>query len=487
MGHGQPLPQLVEAKPENEESDHAHWCTHGEHLKPVYTCEGWKRHEKEHERGFLCMPDGPVVQLRHGRSCALCDRQNPSPEHLAGHNISLCIGNTKGPLKKSRKGDMMKHLALHGISSPASAVLTDKWRFDLNKKAFSCGFCVTLFSSIIDRSNHIDNEHWKCGQTMRGWDLSNVIRGLLLRPEVEGTWQDILRSKPDLVESSLRWRLPSADGLQLRLEMGEETGAVLARAALELSSYGLEVSSHAGSTCVTKPETPVVDPSYSATWNLFATPTMAPPRSMYNTATSIFRPSTRSSRVRPGFSPLYDMNSSNSGFHASRDSPAQHGLAPSPDPAQSAWPWNQSEWPPSAFSNSGHSETDLQSTFDSIPVEWPSSHLGLPPDDHARIQGVLSESGAMLVSQVASPRHGRSSSQGKHNRHTHNPNFRTGNDNPGPEFTISPSGSVHGGSPQLPYHEHRHHSHEKLLPILPSNSYHAAEPRSKSPMDLDSG
>ena len=136
---------------------------------------------------------------------------------------------------------MMKHLTLHGISGPASAVLADKWRFDLNKKAYSCGFCVTLFSSIIDRSNHIDNEHWKSGQTMSAWDLSNVIRGLFLRPEVEAAWQNILRLKPDLVESSLRWRLPKADGLQLRLEMGEETGAVLAKAALELSSYSSEV------------------------------------------------------------------------------------------------------------------------------------------------------------------------------------------------------------------------------------------------------
>ena len=435
----------------------------------------------------MCMPDGPVIQTKHGRSCALCDWQNPSPEHLEGHNISHCIGNTKGPLKKSRKGDMMKHLASHGISGAASAVLTDKWRFNLNKKGFSCGFCVTLFSSIIDRSNHIDNEHWKSGQTMSAWDLSNVIRGLLLRPEVEAAWQDLLRLNPYLMESSLRWRLPIADGLQLRLERGEETGAVLARAALELSSYGLEVSSHAGSTRVTKSETPVVDSSYPATWNLFATPTTAPPRSMYNTATSIFRPSAKSSRVRPGFSPLYDMNSSNSGFHSSRGSPTQHGSASLPDPAQSTWPWNQSEWPSSFFSSSGDSETDLQSTFYSLPVEWPSSHPGLPPDDNTRIQGVLSESGATLVSQVASPRPGQSSIQGKHNWHAHGPNFQTGNDNPDTELTISPSASVHGGSSQLSSREYRHHSRGKPLPNLPSSSYQAAEPRSKSPMDLESG
>ena len=433
------------------------------------------------------MPDGPVTQSRHGRSCALCNERDPGPEHLAWHNIVLCTGGLKGPLRKSRKGDMMKHLALHKVSGSASAVLAEKWRVDLNKKAFSCGFCVTIFSSITDRSNHIDNEHWKCGQTMSAWDLSNVIRGLLLRPEVEAAWQDILRLNPYLVESSLRWRLPFADGLQLRLEMGEETGVVLARAALELSSYGLKVSSHAGPTCVTKSETTFVDSSNPATWDLVATPTTAPPRSMYNTATSIFPPGAVSSRVRPGLSPLYDMNVSNTGLHASRGSLAQHGLASFPDAAQSAWPWNQSEWPSSSFSNSGDSETDLQSTFYSLPVEWPSPHPGLPPDDDARIQGIPSESGAMLVSQVPSPRHGQSSIQGRHNRHAHNPNFRIGNENPDPELTMSPSASVRGGSSQLSYHEYRHHSREKPLPNLPSNSYHASEPRSKSPMDLESG
>ena len=172
LGHGNPLPQLPEGKVESDESNHVHWCTHEEHSKPVYTCEGWKRHEKEHERGFLCMPDGPVINSRHGRRCALCDTRDPSKEHLAEHSIYLCVGSTKGPLRKSRKGDMMRHLALHGISGPASAVLADKWRFDLNKKAYSCGFCVNVFFSITDRSNHIDNEHWRCGQTMSAWDLS---------------------------------------------------------------------------------------------------------------------------------------------------------------------------------------------------------------------------------------------------------------------------------------------------------------------------
>ena len=427
------------------------------------------------------MPDGPVLQTRNGRSCALCDWQNPSPEHLKGHNISICIGNIKGPLKKSRKGDMMKHLTLHGISGPASAVLADRWRFDLNKKAYSCGFCVTLFSSIIDRSNHIDNEHWKSGQAMSAWDLSNVIRGLLLRPEVEAAWQNILREKPDLVASSLRWRLPKADGLQLRLEMGEETGAVLAEAALELSSYSPEVSSHTGSTRLTRSETTFVDSSYPTAWNSLAIPTTASPRSIYNTATSIFRPGAMSSRVRPGFSPLYDMNSSKSDFHASPGSPAQHGLASLPDPAQSAWPWTQSEWPSSSFLISGDSETDLQSMPYSLPVEWPSSHQALTPDDHARIPGVLSESGAMLVSQVASPRHGQSSIRGKHNRPAYNPNFRSGNEDPDSELGISPLASVQS------YHEYLRHSCEKTLPNLPSTSYEAAEPRSKSPMDLRSG
>ena len=235
IGHGTSIPELPEDIACNDESIHAHWCTYGEHPKPISKCDGWKRHEKEHEVGYLCMPNGPVVDTQHGRMCALCDEADPGPTHLASqHNNLICAGKFKEPLKKSRKTDMIKHLALHRVNKEDAAKLAERWRIPLNKKFFSCGLCVIFFSSITERSNHIDNEHWRRGQNMDAWELSNTIRGLLREPEMQTAWRSLLRSYPNVIESSLRWEMPRAEGLQLRLEKREEPTLVLAKVALQL-------------------------------------------------------------------------------------------------------------------------------------------------------------------------------------------------------------------------------------------------------------
>ena len=133
---------------------------------------------------------------------------------------------------------MIVHLAKHRVHSQDAAALAEKWRYSSNKKNFSCGFCVMFFSSIAERSNHIDNEHWRQGQTMDAWELSNCIRGLLLERKVQAAWRSLLRSYPNVVECDLRWEMPLAEGLQSRLEKGEEPPEVLAKAALRLSAYG---------------------------------------------------------------------------------------------------------------------------------------------------------------------------------------------------------------------------------------------------------
>ena len=73
---------------------------------------------------------------------------------------------------------------------------------------------------------------------MDSWELSTLIKGLLLEPKVQAAWRVLLKSYPSLIESNLRWEMPSAKGLQLRLEKSEEPGPVLAKAALERSNYG---------------------------------------------------------------------------------------------------------------------------------------------------------------------------------------------------------------------------------------------------------
>ena len=208
------------------------------------------------------MPHGPVVNTQHGSICVLCPtEEDPNADHQARHNVSTCVGKF---IKKSRRTDMITHLAQqHRVHSQIGAALADQWRYDSNKKCFSCGFCVMLFPSILERSNHIDNEHWRHSQNMDSWKLSTLIKGLLLEPKVQAAWRVLLKSYPSLIESNLRWEMPWAKGLQLRLEKSEEPGPVLAKAALECSNYRRIQPDQEGSKATTGRDGMAFDP-YSA-------------------------------------------------------------------------------------------------------------------------------------------------------------------------------------------------------------------------------
>lgn len=224
-----------------EEVEHAHWCTYGEHPDPSYTCDGWKRHEKEHEIVYVCMPDGLVENNESGPCCALCGVCNPSPAHLDAHQASTCTEGAK--VSRTRKSNLAKHLmSSHGLSSENAVERAQKWRCKPNKKAFACGLCIKFFFSLTDRLNHIDHEHWSHGETMKSWSQTTLIRGLLLQPGVSEAWQYLLAtSEPSLPESSFTWEMPAAEGLQLKLELCDEAPQQLASAAFELGISLLKV------------------------------------------------------------------------------------------------------------------------------------------------------------------------------------------------------------------------------------------------------
>ena len=217
-----------------EEAEHAHWCTYGEHTEPLKTCDGWKRHEKEHEIVYVCMPNGLVENNESDPCCALCGVFNPTPAHLDAHQASSCTDGAK--VSRTRKSNLAKHLtSSHCLSYDDAIERAQRWRYKPDKKAFACGFCIKLFFSLTDRLNHIDHEHWGRGETMESWSLTTLIRGLLSQPRVSDAWQYLLStSEPRLPESSFTWELPTSEGLQLRLELCDETPQQLALAAFEL-------------------------------------------------------------------------------------------------------------------------------------------------------------------------------------------------------------------------------------------------------------
>ena len=187
---------------------------------------------------YRCMPFGAVEDRGSGPECAFCGLHDPDPSHRLKHNAIACPGAARKPLTLSRRSNLVKHLTLHNIFGEEASALADKWRYDSGKKAFSCGFCIKHFPTLSDRSSHIDNEHWKNGQEMSGWSLTNVIKGLLLQPELKEIWQHRLKSNSWLQESSLRWELPRAEGLQSKLELCEDSPNELVDVAYGLSNYG---------------------------------------------------------------------------------------------------------------------------------------------------------------------------------------------------------------------------------------------------------
>ena len=211
-------------------STHSHWCIFCENPKAMTTCDGWKRHMKEHEVIFSCMPQGPVQASDIGPRCSLCNSLFPDQEHLDAHSIQQCV--TKGRTY-TRKANLVKHLEeIHRIQD--GSALAEAWRITFKKRYFSCGFCIILFDNINDQLNHIDIHHFRQWEDICNWDMTKVIKGLLLQPGVDIAWHSI---SANYAESGFSWDITCNRDLQLRLELAEEAPDALAAAVFHSCTY----------------------------------------------------------------------------------------------------------------------------------------------------------------------------------------------------------------------------------------------------------
>ena len=217
-------------------NDHLHWCVVCDDPREIKTCDGFKRHMREHETRFYCMLQGPEVHTENGPKCAFCDVLHPDRRHLGMHNIQLCENKTLAERSYPRKNLLTNHLKYHKVVEPS--ILADQWRNTIDKKFFACGFCGSCFDSHGEQTTHIDVMHYRRSEHISNWDYNKVIRGLLSQPGVRDCWRELLATNPYLQESSLTWELALAKKLQLRLERSEETAEVLLRAAIAQSNYG---------------------------------------------------------------------------------------------------------------------------------------------------------------------------------------------------------------------------------------------------------
>ena len=211
-------------------STHSHWCIVCENPKAITTCDGWKRHMKEHEVIFPCMPQGPVQASGSRPQCSLCGSLLPDQEHLDAHSVQQCITKAR---TYTRKANLVKHLEeVHRIQD--GSALAEAWRIAFKKRYFSCGFCITLFDNINDQLNHIDIHHFRQLEDICNWDMTKVIKGLLLQSGVDIAWHGI---SANYAESGFSWDISCNRDLQLRLELADETPDSLAAAVFNNCTY----------------------------------------------------------------------------------------------------------------------------------------------------------------------------------------------------------------------------------------------------------
>ena len=169
-------------------------------------------------------------------------------EHETVWPCSLCIDvDTSGKAKSySRKHNLVEHLEkIHNFPNNVASDSADTWKKTSPKIYLSCGFCISLFTSIQDQLNHIDNEHFKNMQTIGEWDINKVVQGLLTRRDVSLIWQTFLQETYPASQEPI-WDPVVAEELQSQLERSSEKATDLAKLAITSVKWrgSLHKSSH---------------------------------------------------------------------------------------------------------------------------------------------------------------------------------------------------------------------------------------------------
>ena len=134
---------------------------------------------------------------------------------------------------------MLDHLEMaHNVKDLTRRYeLASKREDIMQKKAWSCGFCGTALTHFTDRLNHI-GWHFEQGQTIREWDTTKVILGLLQQPDIIKAWKEKLASLPPWVIHDRCWEKHETKALRRDLEIGpcvKKTALDLAGAAFAAS------------------------------------------------------------------------------------------------------------------------------------------------------------------------------------------------------------------------------------------------------------
>lgn len=176
---------------------------------------------------------------------------------------------------------MVNHLSkVHGIHIKSQGeAMAVKWKYTVEKEAWSCGFCINTFVTFNERLSHINNQHFERGQTIDEWDATKVIQGLLRQPGMVRAWEEKLASLETWEIRDIIWERDTITDLQHDLEVGpnnKRSAADLAEAAYIACrmNWGMEKQG-AMAVAKTKSDESLVTTEFSS--NLSRTPIASAP------------------------------------------------------------------------------------------------------------------------------------------------------------------------------------------------------------------
>ena len=219
-----------------EKTGAQYWSTDQNYQYPFQTLDGFRRHENEREKYYVFLPHNLTEETSLGPGCALCLHLDPDDAHFEMHKVLHYVDNRRTIIKKTRKGDFKKLLRTHNVPDTHIDRLIRKWYHVEKKAGYSCGLCIKLLGSLLERTNHLAHDHYEKGQDRTTWDVNVLIKGLLLEPQVNQEYQKRFGVNPSSKDSHLTWDHFKAQRLQKRLELGQEKPWDLAQAAFELAT-----------------------------------------------------------------------------------------------------------------------------------------------------------------------------------------------------------------------------------------------------------
>ena len=246
-----PSDDLIQADAENVSRPYS--CTICGSQRSYQNHSDWKKHEKEHEATYFCMigssQEAPQIINEQTKINSACDFSCKRRDHMVTH-LNKC----------------------HEIHKAAQArAFADQWRRTTGRKFWSCGFCIRLFVNFSERLKHICSEHYKKDQKYEGWEITKVIKGLLLQPGVQRAWDTILATGPIYQLEEIVWDRRTIEQTQYLLEIGPsptQSAESLAMAAYKAGKLKSEPPQSASALSITAAlgeavETEFVNPDFT--------------------------------------------------------------------------------------------------------------------------------------------------------------------------------------------------------------------------------